>query len=445
MVRFGWEKYLPIALMGLGLACEGNDGRPVYPSFTQDLDELMAAEGDVSTFYDLIKATSFYPQLKSGSTFTILAPNNAAFGGVNVDMLKADPDALGTLVRFHILSGTIDSKLLDLGGEFRTISSTVVHVDSQGMGNFTIRDSHGNTARVTKPDAQGRNGILHVMDGLLEPPDEPMMMTGNLRQELMAFGSLLAALTRAGIDVGAAAGPLTVFAPSDAAFTALGNITAVNDDVIENILLHHTVAGSHPSAELMTNPTLTSQAKLPLVVAGGGATVGGATIGAMKDIMATNGIAHEVTTVIVPPTVLEYVGDAMSLDRTDEAATRAEADLMGDLAPDALMGDAPITFFAPTGMSWTTAGIDTAMANTSTLADILRRHTLATQMTIEQLTTANGMNVATLNGMVAVSVAAGVITLTDDANNTFVIDNAASDVRTLNGAVHVGTGVLTGQ
>jgi uncharacterized surface protein with fasciclin (FAS1) repeats len=219
MVRFGWRKYLPIALVGFGLACEGEDGRPKYPTFTQNLDELMAADGEVSTFYDLIKSTSFYPQLMSGSTFTILAPNNAAFSDVNVDMLKEDPEALSALVRFHILSGTIDSRLLDLGGEFRTVSSTIVHVDSQGMGNFTIRDSHGNTARVTKPDAQGTNGILHVLDGRLEPPDEPMMMMGNLRQELMAFGSLLAALTRVAIDIGAEAGPVTVFAPNDAAFT----------------------------------------------------------------------------------------------------------------------------------------------------------------------------------------------------------------------------------
>jgi uncharacterized surface protein with fasciclin (FAS1) repeats len=205
------------------------------------------------------------------------------------------------------------------------------------------------------------------------------------------------------------------------------------------------VAGSHPSSELTTNPTLTSRAKLPLVVAGGGMTVGGAAVGAMKDIMATNGVAHELNAVILPPTVLEYVGDAAMLMRTDEALTRAAPDLGMALSPDARAGAAPITFFAPTGQSWTTAGIDTAMANTSTLADILRRHTLATQMTIEHLTTQNGMSVATLNGMVSVSVAGGVITLTDDANNTFVIDNANSDVRTLNGAVHTGTGVLTGQ
>jgi transforming growth factor-beta-induced protein len=422
------------------VACEGDEGRPEYPNFDQDLDELLQAEPDASTFYDLIKATTFLPALKGGATFTVLAPSNSAFTGVNIDMLKEDPDALSDLVRFHILSGTVDAALLDLGGEFRTITSTIVRVVSNG--EVTFHDSHGNMATLTKPDVGfAKNGVLHVISGLLRPPDPPVMGPGDLEEELMGFGSLLSALMRAMIDIGAAMGPITVFAPNDAAFTALGDISGVNNDVLVNVLMHHVVDGSHPFSELQENPTLTTWAKLPLVVAGNGMMAGNAAVGTMRDIMASNGIAHELTGVIYPATILEYVAMANTmLGNTNEAITRSAADLGMALSPNVLMGAMPITFFAPVGMSWTMAGIDTRNADTSTLAAILRRHTVTGQILVSELT--QDQILTTLNGTVAVDLAGGAA-LVDGEGNRFVIDADASDIRTLTGAVHRGDGVLT--
>jgi uncharacterized surface protein with fasciclin (FAS1) repeats len=414
----------------------------MYPNYTNDLDDLLKAEPDASTFYDLILSTSFAPALKSGNTFTILAPSNAAFQGMDINALKEDPDALSELVRFHILGGTIDSKLLDLGGDFRTITSTSIRVE--GGGDVTLFDSHGNSATLVKMDAFARNGVLHVISGVLEPPDAMMPPgPGNLAEELAGFGSLLAAATRAGLDLATVAGPVTVFAPNDAAFTALGDITGVSDDVLANIIRYHVVSGMHAAAELATNPTLDSQANIDLAVTGGGTMVGGAAVGAMTDIMATNGIAHELTAVAVPPTIVEYAAMANTmLARTSEAITRANATVAMALTPDTLGGDMPVTFFAPSGPSWTMAGIDTATAQTATLTAIIERHTVVGQLTVEDLSTMDMATLTTLNGDVTVEVDGTMISLVDADMNRFTITAAESDKRLLSGVVHVGEGIL---
>ena len=130
---------------------------------------------------------------------------------------------------------------------------------------------------------------------------------------------LVQALTRA--DLAATlkgAGPFTVFAPTDAAFTAFLKTTpyaTVNDvpkDVLTQILLNHVVSGSVKSTALTTtyiktlakgSASATNYLSMYVDVTSGVKLNGVANV-TTADVMASNGVIHVVDAVIGLPTVV---------------------------------------------------------------------------------------------------------------------------------------------
>lgn len=104
------------------------------------------------------------------------------------------------------------------------------------------------------------------------------------------------------------AGPLMVFAPTNAAFDALPEGTVEdllkpeNKDVLANILKYHVTPGNY-SKEFLKNFKKLGQANdqnVPVEVKGDDVFVGGARI--IASLPAGNGIVHVVDKVILPPT-----------------------------------------------------------------------------------------------------------------------------------------------
>jgi uncharacterized surface protein with fasciclin (FAS1) repeats len=102
-------------------------------------------------------------------------------------------------------------------------------------------------------------------------------------------------------------GPYTVFAPTNAAFEALGKQTLntllepANKEELGEILTYHVVPGELTASELSNGQKLkTVQGdSLTVRVADGGVTVNGATV-AMADVEASNGIVHVIDEVLTP-------------------------------------------------------------------------------------------------------------------------------------------------
>lgn len=104
------------------------------------------------------------------------------------------------------------------------------------------------------------------------------------------------------------AGPLMVFAPTNAAFDALPEGTVEdllkpeNKDALANILKYHVTPGNY-SKEFLKNFKKLGQANdqnVPVEVKGDDVFVGGARI--IASVPAGNGIVHIVDKVILPPT-----------------------------------------------------------------------------------------------------------------------------------------------
>jgi len=124
------------------------------------------------------------------------------------------------------------------------------------------------------------------------------------------FKTLVAAVQAAGLE-GAlrAPGPITVFAPTDAAFAALpaGTVETLlkpeNKDKLVAILTYHVVDGKTKSKDLAGKQLNVTTLNGAAVAVDGtnGVKVGAANV-VKADIYASNGVIHVIDTVLLPPT-----------------------------------------------------------------------------------------------------------------------------------------------
>jgi uncharacterized surface protein with fasciclin (FAS1) repeats len=123
------------------------------------------------------------------------------------------------------------------------------------------------------------------------------------------FKTLLAAAQAAGlVDTLKSPGPLTVFAPTDAAFAKLPKGTVENlvkpenKEELARILKHHVISGKVMAADIKGKRlTADTAAGTKLAIdARRTVRVGGANVTA-ADIVASNGVIHVVDRVILPP------------------------------------------------------------------------------------------------------------------------------------------------
>ena len=123
------------------------------------------------------------------------------------------------------------------------------------------------------------------------------------------FKTLAAALGAAGlVDTLKAAGPFTVFAPTDAAFAKLSAGTVENllkpenKDQLTAVLTYHVVAGKVMAADVvkLSEAKTVNGASVKIAVHGDKVMANDATVSA-PDVAASNGVIHIIDTVLLPP------------------------------------------------------------------------------------------------------------------------------------------------
>ena len=192
-----------------------------------------------------------------------------------------------------------------------------------------------------------------------------------------SFQTLLAAAQAAGlVDTLKGKGPLTVFAPTDAAFEKLpeGTIEKLLADKkkLTAILTYHVVAGELPASKLVEMSWgETVQGQSFRVSSGGdGVMVDGARV-VKADIRAKNGIIHVIDSVILPRP--DIVDTAVAAGSFKMLATALEA--AGLI--EALKSDGPFTVFAPTDEAFARlpdGTVDALLKDIPKLQAILKYH-----------------------------------------------------------------------
>ena len=123
-----------------------------------------------------------------------------------------------------------------------------------------------------------------------------------------SFDTLLAAAGAAGlVDALKGEGPLTVFAPTDAAFAALpeGTVESLllpeNKDQLAAILKLHVIAGAAVTSDQLAGQQITAETLNGTVSIDGtnGVMVNGANV-VTADVAASNGVIHVIDKVLLP-------------------------------------------------------------------------------------------------------------------------------------------------
>ena len=250
------------------------------------------------------------------------------------------------------------------------------------------------------------------------------------------------ALIQEGLDVALQnpMGTLTVFAPDDAAFTALA--TALGTDItgllanpnLTNVLLYH-VLGAEVVSTSLTNgqiatPLFTANT-LKVTIDGTNVFINQAQVNA-ADLQADNGVVHSIGSVLLPSLTVADVAISSPV-HTSLVAAVIEARLLPALTNPLTQ----LTVFAPTNMAFdnlaTALGTNIAgiLANPE-LAAILLYHVVGSEVLSTALM--NGP-VVTLNGQsVTVNLMSGVM-----INTANVV---VPDLQADNGVVHVLDAVL---
>jgi transforming growth factor-beta-induced protein len=148
--------------------------------------------------------------------------------------------------------------------------------------------------------------VIHVIDQVILPSSDNLVATAD---KAGTFKTLIAAAKAAGlVPVLTGDQPLTVFAPTDAAFAKLpaGTVESLlkpeNKDKLAAILKFHVVPGRVYSNDILAKQELkTAQGgTLTAAVKDGAATINGAGLVA-TDIDASNGVIHVIDSVLLPP------------------------------------------------------------------------------------------------------------------------------------------------
>ena len=136
-----------------------------------DIVETAVSAGQFKTLVAAVAAAGLVDTLKSEGPFTVFAPTDAAFAklpaGTVQSLLKPENKSkLVSILTYHVLPGKVMSG--DIAGKKLSVATV------QG-GKVSVNAMSGvmiNDAKVVSADVAASNGVIHVIDKVILPPQE---------------------------------------------------------------------------------------------------------------------------------------------------------------------------------------------------------------------------------------------------------------------------------
>jgi uncharacterized surface protein with fasciclin (FAS1) repeats len=155
-----------IVLAVVGLAIGSNFARAT----NQDIVDTAVGAGQFKTLAAALKAADLVGALKGSGPFTVFAPTDEAFAklpaGTVENLLKPENKAkLTAILTYHVVPGAVKAEQVTKLDEAKTVNGAMVKVSTED-GKVMIND-----ATVVKADIAASNGIIHVIDKVILPPE----------------------------------------------------------------------------------------------------------------------------------------------------------------------------------------------------------------------------------------------------------------------------------
>lgn len=279
---------------------------PVGP--TLNIPETADSTGVHTSLVAALSHAGLVETLQGDGPFTVFAPTDEAFAAAGIDLAAFDTaeenETLSDILLYHVLSGAVPSSDV-------TDALTVTMVNGDNA-SFTVT-ADGVTiegANVTTADVETTNGFIHVIDKVLMPPADAVVVPDipSIAASTGVHDALVAALTKADLVATLQGeGPFTVFAPTDQAFADAGiDLDAFTTEeeiaVLADILLYHVLSGAVASSDVTDGLTVTmvNGDDASFTVTADGVTIEGANV-TTADVTGSNGIVHVIDKVLMPP------------------------------------------------------------------------------------------------------------------------------------------------
>ena len=151
------------AVIGLAM------GSSIGHAAEKDIVDTAVASGQFKTLATALQAAGLVETLKGPGPFTVFAPTDAAFAklpsGTVEGLLKPEnKDKLTAILTYHVVAGKVMAAEVVKLKHVKTLNGKSVDIAAKGM---TVKV---NNATVTATDIAASNGIIHVIDTVLLPP-----------------------------------------------------------------------------------------------------------------------------------------------------------------------------------------------------------------------------------------------------------------------------------
>jgi uncharacterized surface protein with fasciclin (FAS1) repeats len=133
-----------------------------------NLVQTAQSAGSFKTLVKLVKQAGLAETLSGDDQLTVLAPTDKAFAKVPKATLRAlgkDPELLRRVLLYHVIPGAVPSSDIVELKSARTAEGASVRIRVRGGKVYVDK------ARVTRTDVQASNGVIHVINRVLMPPD----------------------------------------------------------------------------------------------------------------------------------------------------------------------------------------------------------------------------------------------------------------------------------
>ena len=154
-----------VALLGV----VGSGAVPAADKPEKDIVDTAVGAGQFKTLVTAVKAAELVETLKGEGPFTVFAPTDEAFARVpkeTLDSLLKDKTALAGVLTFHVVPGNVRAADVVKLDSAKTVQGQMLKIETKD-GKVQV-----NGINVIKTDIACKNGVIHVIDGVLLPPSK---------------------------------------------------------------------------------------------------------------------------------------------------------------------------------------------------------------------------------------------------------------------------------
>ena len=153
-------------------------GAPMYAN--KNIVENAINSKDHTTLVAAVKAAGLVDTLEGTGPFTVFAPTNDAFaklpaGTVDTLLKPENKDTLVKILTYHVLPGKytaakLKKDVMKGGGTttIKTVQGDNLTFTMDGT-DLVVKDEKGTTAHISTANVMQSNGVIHVVDSVLQP------------------------------------------------------------------------------------------------------------------------------------------------------------------------------------------------------------------------------------------------------------------------------------